>query len=166
MIRLLPYSAVSALVVLLAASSSIEARQVRRSGPAQVPVEVNIKSGTGTFTAKGDGSCTHAPKASIYNVLSEMWMARHQDGGRSVQLTLWKPADGSEPMFTLSVNTGRSTSISTVRGGQPSGSGTVTMKPAAKGGTFTIDAKTKEGAAVTGTITCGAFTPHVAEGGN
>jgi hypothetical protein len=165
MIRVLPCSAVSALVVLLTASS-LDARQARRSGPAQVPVEVNVKGGAETFTTKGDGSCTHAPKASIYNVASEMWMVRHQDGERSVQLTLWKPADGSNAMFSVSLNGARSTTISTVRGGQPSGSGTVTMKPAAKGGTFTIDAKTKEGAAVTGTITCGAFTPAIAEGGN
>jgi hypothetical protein len=33
------------------------------------------------------------------------------------------------------------------------------------GGAFTIDAKTKDGVVITGTITCDAFAPHIAGGG-
>jgi hypothetical protein len=95
-----------------------------------------------------------------------MWTVRHQEDGRSVQLTLWKPADGSAAMFSLSVNGRKSTSLSTVRGGQVSGSGTVTLAPAGKGGTFTIDAKGPSGETFSGTFKCEAFTPAIAEGGN
>jgi hypothetical protein len=44
--------------------------------------------------------------------------------------------------------------------------GDVILTPAGKGGTRTIDAKSKAGEAIVGTIKCDAFTPHIAEGGN
>jgi hypothetical protein len=119
------------------------------------------------YEAKGQGSCTHAPKASIYGVLAEMWSVRQRGDARSsVDLTFWKPSDGSASMFSLSVNHTKSASVSTVKGGQVSGSGTVTLSTAAKGGTFTVAAKTRAGEAVTGTIKCAAFTPAIAEGGD
>jgi hypothetical protein len=70
-------------------------------------------------------------------------------------------------MVTLSVSTGNSSrQISTVRGGgATSGSGKVTLEKSGSGGAFTIDAKTSDGASITGTIKCDAFAPHVAEGG-
>lgn len=150
------------------AGALVGADQVRRTSPGSslVPLEVSLKVGAGAYTGKGQGSCTHAPKASIFGVLSEMWTVRHQEEGRSVQLTLWKPADGSAPMFNLSVSGKTNASISTVRGGQVTGSGTVTLAPSGKGGTFTIDAKGKAGEAIGGTIACEAFTPAIAEGGN
>lgn len=163
-----PMSRISATVALTVLSTNLlfGSNQVRRSpGPALVPIEVALKSGAGAFNAKGQGACTHAPQASIYNVLSEMWSARHEDGDRSVQLTFWKPANGSAPMFSMSVNGSKSLTISTVRGGEVSGSGTVTFAPSGKGGTFTIEAKTKTGETVSGTIRCDAFTPAHAEGG-
>ena len=42
----------------------------------------------------------------------------------------------------------------------------MTLTPAGKGGTLTIDAKSKAGQAIAGTIKCDAFTPHIADGGN
>ena len=141
--------------------------QVRRQGPAQVAIEVSLKTGAAPYAAKGPGSCTHAPKASIYNIPAQLWSVRQESGERSVQLTVWKPADGSSVMFSVAVNgPAQRTSISTVRGGQVTGSGTVTLAAAAKGGTFTVDAKTIKGESITGTIKCEAFTPHIADGGN
>jgi len=142
--------------------------QVRRQPPERdmVPTDVSLKVAGEPYSAKGQGSCTHAAQASIYDVRSEMWTVRHEEGDRSIQVTLWKPADGSPTMFTLASSGKKSLTISTVRGGQVSGSGTVTLAPSAKGGTLTIDAKTKTGDAVTGTIKCDAFTPAIAEGGN
>ena len=154
-----------ALTVLFAHALVASDQVRRRSGPALVPMEVALKAGADAFNAKGEGACTHAPTASIYNVLSEMRSVRHEDGNRSVQLTLWKPADGSAQMFTLSVNGAKSLTISTVRGGEISGSGTVTFAPSGKGGTFTIAAKSKTGETVSGTVRCDAFTPAQAEGG-
>jgi hypothetical protein len=68
-------------------------------------------------------------------------------------------------MFTLSVNGKTTVSVTTVRS-QVSGSGKVTLAPAGKGGTFTIDAKAKTGESITGSIKCDAFTPAIAEGGH
>ena len=157
----------TAIVALTFATSVMHADQIRRRGgestQSQVPLEVSLKVGSGAYNAKGQGSCTHAPMASIYGVLSQMWSVRQQANGRSVSLTLWKPSDGSASMFSLSVD---ETTISTVRGGQVMGGGTVTLAPAAKGGTFTVNAKAKTGEAITGTIKCDAFTPAIAEGGD
>ena len=147
-------------------AASIVAAQVRREKPAQVPLEVSLTIGGRQYAAKELGSCTHAPKASIYGVMAEMWTVRQQGGGGSVQVTLWKPADGSANMFTLAVSGATNTTLSTVRGGEVSGSGKVTLTPAGKGGTLTIDAKSKAGEAIVGTIKCDAFTPHIAEGGD
>lgn len=163
-------SALSAAAVVACAGALVHADQIRRQPgeKAQVPVEISLKAGAESYQAKGQGSCTHAPKASIYGVVSEMWNVQHSEGSRSIQLTLWKPADGADSMFSFSYNGTKNTTISTIKGGSVSGTGTVTMAPAGKGATFTIDAKGRgpSGLAVTGTIKCEAFTPHIAEGGN
>ena len=166
MTRFSMYMAYGAVLILLSATFANGDPQRRTGGPALVPVEISLKVAGQSYDVKGQASCTHAPKASIYNVLSEMWTVRQEQEGQSVQLTLWKPLDGSASMFTLSTGGKKNTSITTVRGGEVSGSGTVTFAPSGKGGTFTIDARGKANDTVTGTITCQAFTPAMAEGGN
>ncbi len=158
----LPILSAAALAVTVA-STLTYADQVKR---ATVPVEVSLKVGQGMYSAKAAGECTHAPRAAIYNIASQQWMARHEENGRAVQLTFWKPADGSAEMFSLSVNGKSDVNISTVRGGQISGSGTVKFQPSGKGGTFTIDAKGKTGEPIVGTFKCDAFTAAIAEGGD
>lgn len=155
-------------VTLMVASALTSAEQVRRQTPgtALVPLEVSLKVGTSAYGAKGQGSCTHAQQAAIYGVRSEMWTVRHEADGRSLQLTLWKPKDESAPMFSLSINGTPNATVSTVRGGQVSGSGAVRFEQSGKGGAFTVDAKDKSGASITGTIKCEAFTAAVAAGGN
>jgi hypothetical protein len=141
--------------------------EARRQSPQaeSVTVKISLKAGGQSLTSSGQGSCTHAPRAAIYNVPSAMWTARQQQGEHSVQLTLWRPADGKEEMFSLSLNGPQNINVSTVRGGTISGSGTVKLQPNDKGGTFTINAKAKSGEAITGTIECSAFTAAIAEGG-
>ena len=56
-------------------ATSIVVAQVRRERPAEVPLEVSLNVAGRQYAAKGLGSCTHAPKASIYNVIAEMWTA-------------------------------------------------------------------------------------------
>ena len=151
---------------VLASVAIVSAQGRRQSGAVQVPVVVNLKVGAETIQATGSGSCTHAPQAAIFSVKSHMRTARIGEGERSVQLTWWDPADGSDDMINLSVGTGSSSrNVSTVRGGQPSGSGTATFEAEGKRGTFRVQAKAADGTAIAGTITCEAFTPHVAEGG-
>ena len=160
------FSAVA--LTFMFASAPGSADQVRRQSPAAalVPMEVALKVDNAVYDAKGQGSCTHARQAAIYGVLSEMWSVRHEADGRSLQLTLWKPKDGSTQMFSLSINGKTNASVSTVRGGQVSGSGTVTLEPSGKGGAFTVDAKEKSGVSIAGRIKCEAFTAAIAEGGN
>jgi hypothetical protein len=154
---------VFSLIAVLAATAAAQRRQP--GGTGGVPMDVTLKVGSGTYASQAVGACTHAPKASIYGIVSQMWTARQQVEGRSLSLTLWRPADGSGDMFTLAVNDYSAVSITTVRGGTPSGSGSVKLEPQGRGGTFHVSAKGKGGEAVTGTIRCETFMPHVAEGG-
>ena len=158
----------SGIVIAIVSTAAFVRADQRRAapGPQLVPAEISLKVAGDSYDAKGQASCTHAPKGSIYNVISEMWTVRHEQDGRSFQLTLWKPVDGSASMFTLAANGKKNVSISTVRGGEVTGTGTVTLAPSGKGGKFAIDAKAKGGDSVSGTITCEAFTPAIAEGGN
>ena len=151
----------------IAATVVLHGEQARRqASPAtDVTVRVSLKVGEQFMRSSGPGTCTHAPKASIHNVPSEMWMVRQEAESRSTLLTLWRPADGKDEMFSLSLSGGKSIDISTVRGGAISGTGTVKLKPGGKGGTFTIDARTRTGETVAGTIECAAFAAAVAEGG-
>lgn len=156
------------LAFVITAWTAAAADQVRRQsspGPQTVPVNVSLKTGAATYSSNAPGTCSHAPTASIYGVLSEMWTVSQNAEGRSAQLTLWRSQKDAAETFSLSLNDKKSLTISTVRGGQISGSGTVKLEPSGKGGTFTIDAKTASGETVTGTIGCPAFTPATAEGG-
>jgi hypothetical protein len=156
--------AVAALAVACSAAVAADQRRAPGERPG-VAMEVSLKAGGSTLASTEPGTCTHAPKASIYGVMAEMWAARQSSEGRSVQLTLWKPADGSAQLFSLSVNDTQNLTVSTVPQ-QASGSGTVALAPAGKGGTFTIEAKAKSGETIAGTIRCEAFTAAIAEGGN
>ena len=148
---------------LLAAPQGADA-QARRQGPEQktVPVTLDLKIGSEALQGSGAGRCTHAAAASIYDVRAQMWTAAYEANGKPVQLTFWRPMDKSPDMFGLQASR---VNISTVRGGKPSGSGTVTFEPAGKGGVFKVQATAADGAAVAGTIKCDGFLPHVAEGG-
>jgi hypothetical protein len=154
----------SAAVIAAAALTATDGSQANRRPT--VPVEVSLKVGEAPYAVKGQGTCTHAARAGIYDTPAQQWTVRHQEEGRSVQLTFWKPTNGSAEMFSLSVRGKSDVNISTVRGGQMSGSGTVKLQPSGKGGTFTIEAKGKAGEPVSGTFKCEAFTAAVAEGGD
>jgi hypothetical protein len=156
---------VAIVLILCAGFLHAQARRPPGQGRETVPVTVSLKLGGSSYASSAAGSCTHAPTASIYGTLSEMWSVRQQDGGRSVQLTMWRSKKDGEETFNLSVNDKTDFQISTVRGGQVSGTGTIKLQPSGKGGTFTLDGKTKGGEAVSGTISCAAFTAAVAEGG-
>jgi hypothetical protein len=142
--------------------------QRRLPGQAQPTqaIQVALKIGSATYQSSQAGKCTHAPMASIYKTVAEMWSVQQNADGQSLALTLWKPKDGSGEMVTLSVTSGNlSHQVDTVRGGTPTGSGKVTFEKSGNGGTFTVDAKSKSGTAISGTIKCDAFAPHMAEGG-
>jgi hypothetical protein len=148
-----------------------DAAAQRRAGASadavQQAVNVSLKVGGQAYQSTGSGKCTHAPVASIYQTVAELWSVQQSADGRSLTMSFWKPKDGSDDMVTLSVSSGGTAhQVNTVRGGgATSGSGKVTFQKSGNGATFTVDAKSGNGAAITGTIQCETFAPHTAEGG-
>ena len=133
-------------------------------------VTIALKTGNSPYQGTGPGTCTHAPVASVYGVLSEQWSVDYSGGQRSMHLTVWKPKSGSGEMFSLSLSNGTtSQTVNTVRapGASPTeGSGSVTLAATGTGGTFTVEAKDARGSAIAGTIKCDAFSAATAEGGD
>lgn len=155
-------------IVVSSLVADVEAqRRVPEQADTKQGIQVSLNVGGQMYQSSEPGKCTHAPTAAIYKIVSELWSVQQSANGRSVALSLWKPKDGSGDMVTLSVrNGGSSHEVNTVRGGGTmSGSGKVTLEKAGNGGTFTVDAKTENGAAISGTIKCDAFAPHIAAGG-
>ena len=161
-------SAVSAALMFWTMPSAAAQRRPAAQEKPTVAVETSLQAGGSRIASSAAGRCEHAAIGSIYNVPSEMWrVEQNSNTGGSVTLTLWAPKDGSARMFTLAISNGNATDTVQVIKSQPAqGSGSVTLEPAGKGGTFTIDAKSAKGTAIAGTIKCSAFTPAIAEGGN
>lgn len=157
-------------VVLLAAVPAAQVRVPRGTERPTVNMTIALTSAAGAHQYTGQGTCTYAKMAAIYGIVSEQWSVQQSEGSRSVALTFWKPKSGGDTMFTLSLSSGSGRqNVNTVKAPGASatqGSGTVSFAAADKGGTFTVDAKDAKGGAITGTITCDAFTPAIAEGGH
>ncbi len=154
-------------------TASVAAGQ-RRSVPAmpadtKVDVAITLQIAGQPYRFEGKAECRHAPVASIYNVVAQMWSVQQSNGQRSIALTLWRPRSTSGDMFSLNVAAGgKSYLVNTVKPDRQSaveGSGKAALTTSGLGGTFTINATAANGAAVTGTIECSAFTAAIAEGG-
>ncbi len=172
--KLVPTVGVALCGALLFAAVAAAQRPVRRASDTSpgdnVGVAIALQAGGESYTFNGQAKCTHEPKGYIYMVPAQLWRVEQSDGPRSVMLTFWRPAAGSGDMFNLYVSTGGKThhvdTVKTKSGGDPQGSGQATFAPAASGGTFTVKARTADGATVTGTIKCDGFRAAIAEGGN
>src|SRR5688572_15318997 len=146
------------VISVIALSGVVAGVEAQRRVPGQTQpkqgIQVSLSVAGQMYQSGEPGKCTHAPTAAIHNTLSELWSVQQSVQGRSLALTLWKPKDGSAEMVTLSVSVGGSShDVNTVRGGgATSGSGKVALEKSGAGGTFTVDAKTKSGAAISGTI--------------
>jgi hypothetical protein len=145
--------------------------QVRRAPaqPGTTPVEIALQVGARKYEASGPGECKAAPQAAIYGVRAAMYSATFNAEGRSVRLTLWRPADGAANMMQLEVADGpRRESVDTVKGGtkkETRGSGTATFQAAGEGGAFSVDAVSAGGVKIRGSIRCGRLGAVRAEGG-
>ena len=134
-----------------------------------VGVAIAMKVDGASYNFNGPAVCEHLAKGSIYDTPAERWSVRHDDKGRNVNLTLWRPLTGVGDMATFAVSMrGESYNVSTVRNPRaPQTSGTVNVKLARQGsgGAFVIDARTAAGASLGGEITCDAFTtPEIVAG--
>jgi hypothetical protein len=168
MLRFFP----TALLSLTAAGSTELAAQRgdTRAGGNDPTISISAKIGGKSYEATGPGSCRHTPDASIYDVPAALWMVE-QSGSvdqtiRSLNLTIWKPKDGSPEQLSLALTTGSSDHQIAVGGrGEQVGSGKATVTPSGGGGIVEVRGKDEKGTAVEVVITCAAFAGVEAAGG-
>jgi hypothetical protein len=142
------------------ASSATRAATPRGGGvPLKVSATLSGGPGAGTFSATGNGECTYAEHASIYDVPAKQWAARYAgEGIESLTLTVWQFSGGTPDQFNLAMDAGsRSHRIQTVKGGEIVGSGKATH--------FEVDGQDADGTRVRASIDCERVTEAVAEGG-
>jgi hypothetical protein len=131
------------------------------------PLQVALRVGESTYRFGGEGLCQHSADGVVDQAPAERWSVRHTEATRSVHLAFWRVREHGDA-FTLGLSlSGASHRVSTVRigsKGEPDGSGRAAFTPSGNGGTFSIDAVAGDGTAISGTISCGRFTPVVEEG--
>ena len=162
------------LTIALLASPSGEAaaQRLAPTGSAEEsqPLTVSARVGGKTYETSGPGRCRHEPAASIYDVPAALWVVeydnRADDRIKQLNLTLWRPKDGSPDQVSLSLQTSSSSHrISSGGKGDPVGSATVKLTPKGTGGRFELKGKDADGDKVEVTINCPAFAGVEAEGG-
>jgi len=151
-----------ALAILSAAPAPRRGMAAERD---EVDAAIALQVAGQPYQFEGKAECQHEPAAYIYSVPSEMRSVHQSDGRRSINLSLGHPRNGSAAMFSLSVGRYVVNTIKVAGQGSVKGSGKVTFARSGAGGTFTINATTADGAVITGTIKCSAFTAAIAEGG-
>ena len=142
-------------------------RRVPGSQEKKVGVAIDLKVNSVPYTFKGDAICDHLAKGSIYDIVAERWSVRHDDNGRNINLSLWRPIKGGDMVQLNVYMAGKRYDVSTIKSPQgPSGSGSVKLVKEGTGGTFTIDAATASAGKITGTIKCDAFPASDAVAGD
>jgi hypothetical protein len=162
---------ISVFIISASLTFSIAASAQRRPAGAQeqkVGVAIDLKVNGTPYTFKGEASCDHLAKGSIYDIAAERWSVRQDGNGQNLNLSLWRPASGAGDMVQLNIYAGgKRYDVSTIKSPQgPSGSGSVKLVTEGSGGTFTVDATTASAVRITGTIKCAAFPPSRAVAGN
>jgi hypothetical protein len=132
-------------------------------------MQISLQVGGTPYAFTGPGSCRSAARASIYDVQAAMWTVEQDADGKSLTLTVWHPSSGAADMLSLAITTGgKSHRVDTVKVGQRGdvqGSGTVKLDTSGQGGLFTINAVTKDGTKISGTVKCDRFTSQEAVAG-
>ena len=128
--------------------------------PAFAQADITLQIGSQKYAASGQGECKSAPRASIYNIPAALYSVSHRAGKDSLNLTLWRPADGKPDMLSLSITSGgKSYLVDTVR--EKKGSGGARLD----GRTIVVDATAAGGEKISGKIQCRTFGGVQAEGG-
>jgi hypothetical protein len=164
---------IAVTVVLVLLSASVREAAAQRKHPAvpaeSVAIAVTARIGGKSYRGSGTGSCRYEPEASIHDVSASLWTVQYAGRGRSLKhlnLTLWRPKDGSPDQLTLSLETGSgSYRIETGGKGENSGEGSVTILPSGPGGRLEISGKEAGGKPLQITIDCPAFAGTEAEAG-
>jgi hypothetical protein len=133
-------------------------------------VMISAQVGRKSYESAGQGSCRHTPTASIYGVPAALWMVEltgSEDAAvKSVNLTLWKPKNGSAEQLSLSLSTGSSSHRIDVGGrGDQVGSGKAAVAATGTGGRIEVSGKDEAGKAIRLVVLCPTFTGVEAEGG-
>jgi hypothetical protein len=162
-----------AVLVLLASGTREAAAQRRTPGQAagdNGQVSVSARVGSKSYSATVSGSCKHEPSASIYDLPAALYMVQAEGGDGSeikhLNLTLWRPKNGTADQVSLSLNAGSTTSRVDVNPRTPAvGAASVQLKRSDTGGTFELKGKDANGTPLTLTITCAEFGGVEAAGG-
>ena len=164
---------VLALTLVLLTSVTVDAR-AQRKGPALgapgAPLTVSARIDDKNYGATGPGSCRHAPTASIHGIPAALWLIEYDNrssaGIKRLNLTLWRPTDGSSDQVSLSLSTSSTTHrINSVGKPQSEGAATVKISPLATGGRLELKGNDAGGATIELTVVCPAFVGVEAEGG-
>lgn len=132
------------------------------AGPAFAQADIALQIGSQKYT--GMGECKSAARASIYDIPAALYSVSQRAGKDSLNLTLWRPADGKPDMLSLSLSTGgRSYVVDTVK--NKKGSGGAKLERSGNGGSIVLDAVAASGEKITGKIQCRAFGGVQAQGG-
>jgi hypothetical protein len=155
-----------ALLCVLAASTTVSAQRSQNTGSVMISGKVGRKS----YESAGQGNCRHTPAAAIYGVPAALWMVSltgAEDASvKSMNLTLWKPKNGSPQQFSLSLDAGSSTHRIDVGGrGKQVGSGKAAVIAKGSGGRIEISGKDDSGKRIELVVHCPAFGGVEAEGG-
>jgi hypothetical protein len=126
------------------------------------PLTIALTTDGETVRSGGAGACDHTDSGSIHGVAAAQWRVEYSDPEGPIEhvgLTVWRPRSGEGPdQFSLIVQTeGRSHRIDTVQGGDPVGSGRVTVEPGGEGGNFEVEGRDAEGVAIRLLATCARF---------
>jgi hypothetical protein len=161
---------VTMLAVLVGSLQDAAAQQLRSEAPAEsAAITVTARIGGKEYHGSGTGSCRHEPEASIRGVSAALWLVEFAGKTGSVKqlnLTLWRPKDGTPDQLSLSVEAGSgSHRIETGSEEKNRGQGSVTILPSGPGGRMEISGKEAGGKPVQITIDCPAFAGIEAEGG-
>ena len=136
--------------------------------PAAASLSITGKVGGKSLQASGGGSCRHAPDAAIRGVSASLWMVQYaggEGGVKQLNLTLWRPKDGSPDQLSLAFETNTGEYRIETGEGEHKGEGAVTILPNGPGGRFELSGKESGGKPVQITIDCPAFAGIQAEGG-
>jgi hypothetical protein len=163
------FAVTAGLVLLSGFSQQAAAQRLQPDAPAEsVAITVTARIGSKTYRGSGSGSCRHEPEASIHDVSAALWTVEYTGQGKALKqlnMTLWRPKDGSPDRLSLSLETGSGSHRIETGGGKNNGEGSVTILPSGPGGRLEISGKESGGKRVQITIDCPAFAGIEAEGG-